>query len=133
MTDFPFPDVSGATSDEADRLIVCTPTGVEIIPLSRPSAGATEDAEDWESSEAYLRSDLSSASPTITIKERTIWVYHAATGGGNVTGTELKGSGGQYMMIQGNRSYDVEPGTYSHRVNGIIGGEGWIASGIRYK
>ena len=132
MSDFPF-EAGTRQSSAMGRLLVASSAGNEIIGVAQPVADtAPDDFADWKSSEAYLRSDGSSASPSITIKERTIWVYHAQTGGGNVRYTELKGAG-YYSMSQGGAAYNVEPGTYTHRVIGHILNDGWIASGIRYK
>lgn len=86
----------------------------------------------FKASEAYSNSNGSSATPTITIKERTIWVYHGRQGGGSITGTILRGTGGEYGFSKDGK-YDVEPGTYTHYINGYIYNDGWIASGICYK
>lgn len=86
----------------------------------------------FNASEAFANSNGSSASPTITITQSTIWVYHGQQGGGRITGTTLKGTGGTYNFSKPGQ-YNVQPGTYEHYVNGTIYNNGWIGSGICYK
>lgn len=135
MTDFTFNSMKSDKSGEPSVVFDSTPDGIQVYPIEKPSTedGAAADLTEWESSEAYARSDGSSASPSFTCKESTIWVYHATQGNAGITCTRLEGPGGVYTFAQGNRSYTVTPGTYRHAVIGRIINNGWIASGIRYK
>lgn len=122
------------------KKVVVASNGILSVHENFDSELQTKDIEEitgqcgggFKASEAFVKSDGSSASPNITIRESTIWVYHGQQGGGRITGTTLRGSGGTYNFVRPGK-YNVQPGTYDHFVNGTIYNNGWIGSGICYK
>lgn len=117
--------LGGRTAEELITVIVIEGGEVTKEPLS--SALRTR-----RTSEAKYCTDGTLSFPNISITGRTVKVVrHDHTGGGEVTRTFLKGPGGQFGFPRPG-VYSIEPGQYTHYVDGHIGGVGCISSTIEY-
>lgn len=85
----------------------------------------------WKESTYFTKSDGTSSVPKLTITESNIRITHRVEGGGKITTTHLKGSGGNFYLKSGDNS--IPPGTYDHEVEGNIVNNGAIYSIICYK
>lgn len=87
--------------------------------------------DGWKESIYYTKSDGTSSVPKIVITESNIRITHKIEGGGTITTTHLKGTGGNFYLKPGDNS--IPPGTYDHEVQGRIVNGGAIYSIICYK
>jgi hypothetical protein len=117
--------------------------GEVIIPDSRPNPpSAAKDSRPNLPTEAvptktarvfhlYQAGRNSSANPKIIVTKSRVSCRLGQTEGGLVKGTNFTGTGGIYNF-EGDGSFEVEPGTYTLYVLGVIGGNGSIESVVSY-